>query len=470
MLVARRQLLRKALAIADSATLATSFVAAYIIVGLAFERNFNSFANYAWLLALILPMWLACLHLLGLYSSASYATGHGLVSRLVQVQFIAGLLLLSAMYLTHSIYVSRLLLQAFLAISFLFLAAQKFALRAYINNVRGRTIVQRRKVLLVSAPEFAKRYLQLIRTHTSIMADVVGMLAPTSYDGRPGEATTNGVLGTIDDLPAVLRTQVVDEVVVISALEPALLELLSRWCSVRGILMRILVEVPRPVIGVWHGEYFSDGAFLLSLATIPQNALRLLIKRIIDICGAAMGLVLCAIAYVWYGRRLHRETGDSVWFHQRRVGENGRRFRMHKFRTMQSGAEQLRGHLATQNAMKGPIFKLKDDPRVTPTGLTLRRRHLDELPQFWNVLKGEMSLVGTRPPTEDEFVAYNEHHYRRLSMKPGITGLWQLNGSKVHDFEDVVKLDCEYIDNWSLLLDITILAKTVTKVLRGDSW
>jgi lipopolysaccharide/colanic/teichoic acid biosynthesis glycosyltransferase len=108
---------------------------------------------------------------------------------------------------------------------------------------------------------------------------------------------------------------------------------------------------------------------------------------------------------------------------------------------------------------------------VTPTGRRLRRRHLDELPQFWNVLKGDMSLVGTRPPTDDETIAYLEHHQRRLSIKPGLTGLWQLNGNgEVKDFEEVVKLDCEYIDNWSLWLDAKIVAKTVSKVLRGDAW
>jgi lipopolysaccharide/colanic/teichoic acid biosynthesis glycosyltransferase len=160
-----------------------------------------------------------------------------------------------------------------------------------------------------------------------------------------------------------------------------------------------------------------------------------------------------------------------VIFRQQRVGQNGRRFTIYKFRTMCAGAEQIKAALGAQNEMKGPIFKLRGDPRVTPTGRKLRSRHLDELPQFWNVLKGEMSLVGTRPPTDDEIVAYLGHHQRRLSIKPGLTGLWQLNGNgAVKDFEDVVKLDCEYIDNWSLWLDAKIVAKTVTKVMRGDGW
>jgi lipopolysaccharide/colanic/teichoic acid biosynthesis glycosyltransferase len=134
-------------------------------------------------------------------------------------------------------------------------------------------------------------------------------------------------------------------------------------------------------------------------------------------------------------------------------------------------AEERLKELLARNQMKGFIFKIKDDPRVTPTGSVLRRRHLDELPQFWNVLRGEMSLVGTRPPTTNELAQYLPHHRRRLSMKPGITGFWQLQGNgTVDDFESIVKLDCEYIDNWSLWLDCKVLAKTVLKVVRGGGW
>ena len=121
--------------------------------------------------------------------------------------------------------------------------------------------------------------------------------------------------------------------------------------------------------------------------------------------------------------------------------------------------------------MRGPIFKIKDDPRITPLGKKLRARHLDELPQFWNVLKGEMSLVGTRPPTVDEVERYRPHHRRRLSMKPGVTGFWQLNGNDgVSDFEKIVELDCQYIDSWSLRLDLRVLGRTVVKVLQASGW
>jgi exopolysaccharide biosynthesis polyprenyl glycosylphosphotransferase len=471
MLVARRTLLREMLALCDAIALLLSYIAAYGIVGFVLHRKFVSTEDYRWLVAPIILAWLICLRSFGLYSSAAYDSKRRLLARLLRTQFIAGLLLLSAMYLTRSVGVSRLMLQVFLAVSFVLLLAQKFALRACLIYFRQHTHFQRRKVLLVSAFAPAERCLDLLREHVSMLADVVGILTPGAPNGHVNASTLPPVLGTAEDLPAVLRARVVDEVVVASLLSTAVLEQITHWCSIHGIVTRILVEVPQPALGTWSLDHLDRGRFLLSLATIPQNAHHLALKRVVDLIAAAIGLLACGLAYLWYGLRLRRETGASVIFRQQRVGQNGRRFTIYKFRTMCAGAEQIKAGLGVQNEMKGPIFKLRDDPRVTPTGRKLRSRHLDELPQFWNVLKGEMSLVGTRPPTDDEISVYLNHHRRRLSIKPGLTGLWQLKGNgAVKDFEEVVKLDCEYIDNWSLWLDAKIVAKTVTKVMRADGW
>ncbi len=194
-------------------------------------------------------------------------------------------------------------------------------------------------------------------------------------------------------------------------------------------------------------------------------------KRVIDIVGALAGLVLCAIAYVICARRTRRETGGSVIFRQQRVGERGRVFTVYKLRTMMADAEARLHELMPYNEMKGHIFKIREDPRVTRLGRFLRRYHIDELPQFWNVLRGEMSLVGARPPTVDEAAKYERHHWRRLDMKPGLTGLWQVSGNgSVYDFEQVVEMDRWYVDNWSLLLDLKILVKTVWALPGGRGW
>lgn len=471
MLVARRKLLRDAVALIDTATLAASFAAAYLITERLFGRDFVSPLFYLWVLGASVAIWLVCLRSFALYRSATYAGSVQLLWRLVQAHFIASLILLSTMYLTKSSGVSRLLLQSFIALGFAALAAEKFALRAYLLRVRRNANPGRRKVLLVAPSAAAERYLAMVSWHASMIADIVGMVAPVPGADGDTRAGLPPVLGSFDDVPTLMQTRVIDEVVVAGSVEAAALERLSRWCAARGALMRIVVDTPRPALGFWTAEYFGDGAFLLSLAAVPQNPVHLLAKRALDVCGGAVGLCACVAAYLWYGTRLRQETGDSVLFRQRRVGHNGRRFTLYKFRTMHTRAEELKTGLTAYNEMRGPIFKLSNDPRVTVTGQRLRRRHLDELPQFWNVLRGEMSLVGTRPPTEDEVAAYDEHHHRRLSMKPGLTGLWQLNGNAaVNDFEDVVKLDCEYIDNWSLWLDLKIMGRTVAKVIRGDAW
>jgi exopolysaccharide biosynthesis polyprenyl glycosylphosphotransferase len=472
-LISRRTLLRDAVALCDAITLVASFAAAYFYVGLFLQHSLLPSVSNLRLDALILPIWIICLSEFGFYDPPFNPPPRELLGRLVRSHFVASLILLAVMYLTRSEAVSRLLLQIFLVLSFATMMAEKLALRAYLNRARYRAQLTRPKVVLIASPEMAGHYLKLVNEQASTLTDVVGILWPDAPNGHAGSRSYGlpPALGAAADLPNVLRNQIVDEIVVASPLEHETLEQLSRWCSIRGIQMRILVEVPRPLLGVWSANYLGDGSFMLSLTTVPENAYHLAFKRVVDVIGAALGLCACAVAYVWYGRRLQRESGGSVLFRQQRVGWNGRRFTLYKFRTMRADSEKLKSVLDASNEMNGPIFKLKDDPRVTHTGRKLRRRHLDELPQFWNVLKGEMSLVGTRPPTDDETAAYVGHHQRRLSIKPGLTGLWQLNGNgAVKDFEDVVRLDCEYIDNWSLWLDAKIMARTVSKVMRGNAW
>ena len=162
------------------------------------------------------------------------------------------------------------------------------------------------------------------------------------------------------------------------------------------------------------------------------------------------------------------DSPGPIFFAQTRIGKNGRRFKIYKFRSMYIDAEERKKELASQNEMQGLMFKMENDPRITKVGKFIRKTSIDELPQFFNIVKGDMSLVGTRPPTEDEFEQYNSHYKRRISMTPGLTGLWQISGrSDIVDFDEVVKLDLEYIDNWTVWLDIKILFMTVGAVLKG---
>lgn len=197
------------------------------------------------------------------------------------------------------------------------------------------------------------------------------------------------------------------------------------------------------------------------------DPVELVFKRIGDILGAIIGLVLCGIIWLFVAPAIKLDSPGPVIFSQIRIGKNGRRFKFYKFRSMYIDAEERKKELMEKNEVNGLMFKINDDPRITKVGKFIRKTSLDEFPQFWNVLIGDMSLVGTRPPTEEEFEHYNEHYRRRLSMTPGITGLWQVSGrSDIKDFDEVVKLDLEYIDNWSIGLDIKILLETIGAIFR----
>ena len=211
------------------------------------------------------------------------------------------------------------------------------------------------------------------------------------------------------------------------------------------------------------------------------NTSALLVKRGMDIVGGLVGCLFTLIIMIFVGPMIYIASPGPIFFAQERVGRNGRKFKMYKFRSMYMDAEERKAELMSQNKMEGLMFKMDYDPRIigsekkdkngNPKGIGnfIRKTSLDEFPQFWNVLKGDMSLVGTRPPTVDEWEQYELHHRSRMSIKPGITGMWQASGrSDITDFEEVVKLDTEYIENWSIGLDCRILLKTVRSVVKSE--
>ena len=195
---------------------------------------------------------------------------------------------------------------------------------------------------------------------------------------------------------------------------------------------------------------------------------RMVVKRLIDILGGLVGSLITIVITPFVAIAIRLDSPGPIFFAQTRIGKNGRRFKIYKFRSMYIDAEERKKELEAQNEMHGLMFKMENDPRITRVGKFIRKTSIDELPQFFNIVRGDMSLVGTRPPTEGEFEQYNSHYRRRISMTPGLTGLWQISGrSEIVDFDEVVKLDLEYIDNWTLGLDIKILFRTVWVVLTG---
>jgi len=207
---------------------------------------------------------------------------------------------------------------------------------------------------------------------------------------------------------------------------------------------------------------------VVSMLTGPRSALELATKRVIDVVGAIAGLVILAPLFAGIALAIIATDGRPVLYRQERVGLHGRRFKVVKFRSMVTDAEQKLDALREHNEIKGHAFKMTADPRITKVGRFLRRSSLDELPQLWNVVRGEMSLVGPRPPLPTEVDAYDAWHRRRLSMKPGVTGLWQIEGRHEPEFDQWVEKDLEYIDRWSPWLDIQIILRTIPAMLRAE--
>jgi lipopolysaccharide/colanic/teichoic acid biosynthesis glycosyltransferase len=200
-----------------------------------------------------------------------------------------------------------------------------------------------------------------------------------------------------------------------------------------------------------------------------SHSAQLGIKRLVDIAVAGSALVALAPLLGSIALAVRRTTGSPVLYHWRVVGQDGRPFTSYKFRTMVPNADALKAQLMANNHMSGPVFKMPDDPRITPVGRILRRYSLDELPQLWSVLKGDMSLVGPRPPLQSEYIQFTETQRQKLAVKPGITCLWQVSGrNNIRDFDEWVRLDTEYIRDWSLWLDLKILLRTIPAVLRAN--
>ena len=203
---------------------------------------------------------------------------------------------------------------------------------------------------------------------------------------------------------------------------------------------------------------------VISSSITPRTYKQIFLKRAMDIAGGLVGSLIAVILMIFIGPIIYIKSPGPIFYKQERIGQNGRRFYMYKFRSMVMNADELKESLMSQNRIKdGMMFKIKDDPRIIPgIGHFIRNTSIDEFPQFFNVVLGDMSLVGTRPPTVDEWEKYQLEHRIRMAIKPGITGLWQVNGrSKITDFNKVIEYDTQYINNWSLALDIKILFKTV---------
>jgi len=426
------------------------------------------FLDFIWILVLVAPVWYVLLNRYGLYSSIRRTTIFDIITRIINVHIFGGVIVAALIYLLEKDKYSRSLYLTFLVCSFILLTLEKVGLRLSLGFLRSKGF-NTRNLLIVGTREKARSFHRLLKEHSDWGLSVLGFVQVVD-EPLVSEVEGHQVLGYVKDLLEVSKNHPVDEVVfclpkdyIVDA-EEHLKDLEELGITVRMVLDFYDIYRSKRELSIFHDEIP-----ILTFHTRSLDTQQLFFKRVLDICGALVGLGVLAVMFPFITWAIKRDSPGPIFFGQERVGASGRIFKCWKFRSMYIDAEERKKELMAQNEMKGAIFKIKNDPRITRVGAFLRKTSLDEFPQFWNVLKGEMSLVGTRPPTPGEVEQYENWHRRRISIKPGITGKWQVSGrNRIEDFDEIVHLDLDYIDSWNLWQDIRILFKTVTVVFARE--
>ena len=386
----------------------------------------------------------------------------------VKSEVIFSAVLILALFVMHrSADLSRLVFGYQIVINTVVMYAARAIFKQYMVKVY-RNSRHSNRLLVVTSSDQAENVLENLKEYNEWNRTNAGLvLTDTAQVGEINEIPV--VAHSEDFLNYVIRNDV-DEVFIIDdkMMRTPLMDEWVRELEQMGIIVDVNIDAFDLSIS---GKKTLNRVGKYAVVSFARNLFstrQMIAKRALDIVGSLVGMVILGIATIFVAPAIKLDSPGPVFFGQTRVGKNGRKFTFYKFRSMYKDAEARKKELMASNEVKGLMFKMEDDPRITKVGKFIRKTSIDELPQFWNVLRGDMSLVGTRPPTVDEFEHYEAKHKCRLSMTPGLTGLWQISGrSDIKDFDEVVRLDMQYIDNWSILKDIKILILTVKVVLTG---
>jgi len=431
-----------------------------------FLKNIHALNIYFELLPVLFMIWGGLLYHFGMYRSFRVKKIPEILLIILKSAVLGFIIFGSFTYIFRLTYVSRLLIFYIFSLTAIFLSIEKIILILFFRYVRRKGL-NYRNLLIVGTGKRAQRFIKLVKGHSEWGLRIIGLV--DDEESKRGEVIEGyKVLGSFKDVPDIIHNNVVDEVVfVVPRAWLGKIEEIMHFCESEGLKVSVAVD--------YFELKFSKakqtdlhGFPLLTFESTPDRVGQLFIKRVTDIVVSILALIFCAPLLIVISLLVKWSLQGPVIFKQTRCGFNWRQFTLYKFRTMVEDAEEKQQELAGFNEMKGPVFKLANDPRLTKIGRFLRRYSLDELPQFWNVLKGDMSLVGPRPPLPSEVQQYAPMQRRRLSMRPGLTCLWQIRGrNQISDFDEWVKLDLEYIDNWYLGLDFIILFRTIYVVLTG---
>ena len=410
---------------------------------------------YAIVLAFVL--WAASAWIHGLYEVAGGSVRDELV-RVARTFFFTALGIAAAAFLVGDHELSRLVVALYFALAAMLLLGGRLGWRAFARATGAGS--QARRYAVVGTGGMAREVLESVAAHPEWGLRFAGFIR---IDGS--SSTRGPFLGSLAELGRTLENEVIDVVIFAVPRERlAEVERAVHLCEEHGVEVRISLDILR----FGPGRMMiadMDGVPMLTFTRTPSDAIALGIKRTFDVVMSAIVLVVLSPVLLGVAMAIRLDSPGPIFFRQRRVGQNGRAFQMLKFRSMYRDAEARLEALRGCNEMSGPVFKMARDPRVTRVGRFLRKTSLDEFPQFWNVLKGEMSIVGPRPPIPAEVRQYKLWQRRRLSMRPGITCIWQVSGRSNIDFERWMELDLQYIDEWSLLGDLAICFKTIPAVL-----
>ena len=409
-----------------------------------------------------------------LHFAAFYISGYGkdffkrdqsveLVETIKYIIFYALLISFSSFFLKEKFVISRRGMIYFLSLYGVLNYLLSFVVKRYWVHF-SHNLKNSSKILLITATSRTEKVLDRLLTAN----DVQGKLAAVCVLDKPEFSHDKVIVVPREQLLSYATHEVVDEVFVNLPSEDYDIGAIISQFETMGIDVTVNLNAFDKNLGRNKQIHEMAGLNVVTFSTKFYKPSHVIAKRILDICGAIVGLIICGIVSIVLVPMIRKDGGPAI-FSQTRIGKNGRHFTFYKFRSMRIDAEAIKEQLMEQNTMQGGMFKMDNDPRVTKVGRFIRKTSLDELPQFWNVLIGDMSLVGTRPPTVDEYEKYTPEQKRRLSFKPGITGLWQISGrSEITNFDDVVKLDVAYIDGWTIWKDFEILLKTVKVVLMRD--
>lgn len=420
--------------------------------------------EYLWCLIIFIPIWISSMAFFGMYDRTTFYYLDRIVRSVILSSLFSGLGLGTMFFFVKEVNTSRLFIGIFFLLCVIFTFLERYLFRMiYIHD---KSYEKTPHIILVCSEDTYHTFKTYVKK-TYILYYIVGIV----QIGNGNKITDELNLGNLENLDKIIQNHVVDEIVFAMPRDfHGGLEKHVQLCEKMGITVHILLNLYDLRLSRSYISMLGPLP-MLTFHTVSLNPVQKAMKRMMDIIGSLLGIAITLIAAIFIIPAIKLDSPGPIFFKQKRVGRYGRIFYLYKFRTMCVDAEEKKKELVDKNEYNDQcMFKIKNDPRITKVGAFLRKSSLDELPQFFNVLSGNMSLVGTRPPTVEEVAHYGIEQRRRISIKPGITGMWQVNGrSSIVDFTEVVALDTMYIDEWSIWLDVNILFKTIGQVIKMKS-